>query len=356
MQDAENVLLPEGSRFYKLCVLMGPGITVSLAFMDPGTISGEIDAGICSGYSLLWLVLFCSLSGYFFQSLAVRLGVVTRTIYIGKSLAENISVLYPNEYTFLLWLSIEIAIISADMQMVLGFAIALNILFGWSLWVGMVLGVINTLSILALQIYSKRVLEAVFGGLMLVILGCFLVHAISVKVSLSSILTGSLIPTIPKGSGEAAVGLIGALVLPFNLYLHSSLVLTREVRPRTSHNIQELMDILNLETWICMMITVIVNISIVSIFAELKDSHSNLDLITAGSAFDATGEILWGYGLLAAGCSASMTVTLSGQYVMQGFWKLEISGWKRTLLTRSLAIAPSLLLPVFIDLSKICKI
>lgn len=351
MQDLEHVLLPQGSILYKLLICMGPGITVSLAFMDPGTISGEIDAGIYSGYSLLWLVVFCSVSGYYFQSLAIRLGVVTE-----KSLAENIAELYPYEYTFLLWISIEVAIISADMQMVLGFAIALNILIGWNLWVGMVVGVVNTLSILMIQMYGKRLLEIVFGGLMLVIVSCFLLHAITLKVSLGSIIQGTLVPYISKEAGEAAVGLVGALVLPFNLYLHSSLVLTRKVHPRDLHGISDLIQVLSLETWICMILTVIVNISIVSIFAELKDTHSSLNLMTAGEAFDALGATLWGLGLLAAGCSASLAVTLAGQHVLQGYWKLEISGWKRTLLTRSLAIAPSLLLPALIDLNKICNI
>lgn len=207
------------SQFFKY---VGPAFLISMAILDPGNISGDIALGQMTGFRLLWLLVVAGVLCYQYQSIAIKLGV-----YTGKDLASLCKIYYTREWCVFLWIMSEIALLAADTQEVLGTAIALNIMFGLNLYTGIIVSLIIAFGLLQLQQYKQQLFEAVFGIFILVMASCFAFNFFSMKHSYTDIFLG-LIPFMKISDLPYGVSLLGAVLMPQNLFLHSALVLTRK--------------------------------------------------------------------------------------------------------------------------------
>ncbi|KAF2291367.1 hypothetical protein GH714_023312 [Hevea brasiliensis] len=294
----------------KFLSYVGPGFLVSLAYLDPGNLETDLQAGADHGYELLWVILIGLIFALIIQSLAANLGVST-----GKHLSELCKAEYPKYVKLCLWLLAEIAVIAADIPEVIGTAFSLNILFHLPLWVGVLCTGLSTLVLLGLQRYGVRKLEMLIAMLVFVMAGCFFVEMVHVKPPATQVIKGM---SVPKLSGQAATGdaiaLMGALVMPHNLFLHSALVLSRKV-PNSVRD-QRCLPLLPHREWIC------------------------------NNVLGKSSSTLYAIALLASGQSSAITGTYAGQYVMQGFLDLKMRKWIRNLVTRCIAITPSLIVSI----------
>lgn len=271
----------------------------------------------------------------------MRVGVVT-----GKQLAEVCRDQFHGWTRYALWLEIELAIIGSDIQEVLGSAIALNILSGIPLWLGVVLTGLDTFFVLLIERMGVRKLEFVFGALIVLLSLAFFVVFGMVGPSWGAILEGIVVPTVPAGSVEQAVGTLGAVVMPHALFLHSAMVQSRKVDRTSKKAVDEAVYYFTLESASALLMSFFINMAVVAVFAHSFLGDTTIGLQNAGSALanglgSKAGKYIWAIGILAAGQSSTMTGTWAGQFVMQGFLKLQIAQWKRTLLTRSIAIVPA---------------
>lgn len=305
--------------------------------------------------TLLWIILLASAAALVIQSLAANLGVVT-----GKHLAEHCRKEYPPVPNFILWILAEIAIVACDIPEVIGTAFALDMLFGIPLWIGVLITGLSTLILLLLQQYGVRKLEIFIAFLVLTIAACFFVEMKYAKPKASEVINGLFVPQL-KGNGATglAISLLGAMVMPHNLFLHSALVLSRKI-PRSVTGIKEACRFYLLESGFALMVAFLINVSVISVSGAVcssgnlnaKDQESCKDLDLNKASFLLNNVLgnwsskLFAIALLASGQSSTITGTYAGQYVMQGFLDLRLKPWIRNFLTRSLAIVPSLIVAI----------
>ena len=324
---------------------IGPAILISIAYIDPGSLSGDLEAGTSGHYQLLWVLLCSSCYGLFFQIVSSRVGTVT-----GCDLSTLCSKSFRKWVSVLLWIFCEVGIMGSDIQQVIGSAIAMNILFGIPLWVGALITIIDALIILFASSYGMKALECVLAGSLLCICGCFMANLIMTNPDVPELLLSCVYPRIPANSIIKAVALVGSNLTPHNIYLHSSLVQTREIDHRNRYAVKEALMYFYTEASLMMMVAFIINLTVLGTFAVFPGK--TLGLMTAGDAlegsFGPAGKYIWAVGLICSGQSATLTGTLAGQYVMQGFVHIRVSKFMRSLITRSLAIIPSILVVMFV--------
>jgi manganese transport protein len=327
----------------KLFAFLGPAYLVSVGYMDPGNWATDIAGGSKFGYALLWVLLMSNMMALLLQSLSARLGVVRQL-----DLAQASRSSYHPVVNFCLWILAEIAIAACDLAEVLGMAIGLQLLFGLPLIWGVSLTVLDTLLLLVLQSYGMRKIEAFIIGLVAIIGISFLMEMIWAKPAVGELMKG-FIPSLP--SDEAlyiAIGIIGATVMPHNLYLHSSLVQTRRI-DTSEKGIWSAIKYNFIDSAIALNAAFFVNSAILILAAstffragmfevsDIQDSYKFLAPLTGTN----WASLLFGVALVAAGQSSTITGTLAGQIVMEGYLNIRIAPWLRRLITRLIAIIPA---------------
>ena len=341
-----TINIAEKSGFWKkLFAFAGPAYLVSVGYMDPGTWATDIAGGSQFGYKLLWVLVMSNFMALLLQSLAARLGLVT-----GLDLAQASRTTYPRIVNFFNWLLAEIAIASCDLAEVIGMAIGLQLLFHLPILTGVSITAFDTIIILLLQKHGIRKMEAFILVLIATIGLAFIAELMFAKPNGSELIKG-FIPSIPNNDAlYIAIGIIGATVMPHNLYLHSSLVQTRKI-DRTPKGIKEAIKFNLIDTNIALNIALFVNAAILILAAaaffssghnevsDIQDAHRLLNDILGSRV----APVLFAIALIAAGQSSTLTGTLSGQIVMEGYLNLRIQPWLRRLITRLIAIVPALI-------------
>jgi manganese transport protein len=329
----------------KALAFMGPAYLVSVGYMDPGNWATDIAGGSKFGYALIWVLLMSNLMALLLQSLSARLGLVRQL-----DLAQASRSTYSRPVNFCLWILAEIAIAACDLAEVLGMAIGLQLLFGLPLIWGVSLTVLDTLLLLLLQSYGMRKMEAFIIALVAIIGGAFVVEMVLAKPEMSELVKG-FVPSLPGDEAlYIAIGIIGATVMPHNLYLHSSLVQTRRINT-SERGVWSAIKYNFIDSAIALNAAFFVNAAILVLAAstffkaglhevsDIQDAHRFLaDLLGTELA-----PILFGVALVAAGQSSTITGTLAGQIVMEGYLNLRIAPWLRRIITRLIAIVPAVL-------------
>ena len=332
----------------------GPAYLVSVGYMDPGNWATDLAGGSKFGYSLIWVLLMSNLMALLLQGLAARLGIVR-----GRDLAQANRETYPKVVNIMLWVLAEIAIAACDLAEVLGMAIGIQLLTGLPLIWGVSITVLDTFLLLYLQKLGMRKMEAFIITLVGIVAVCFLIQIILAKPAAAEMAMG-LIPTFPgKEALYIAIGIIGATVMPHNLYLHSALVQTRKIN-RTDKGIKQALKFSMIDTTVALNIAFLVNAAILilaaTIFfktgnsqvAEIKEAHRLLPGFLGNLA-----PILFAVALIAAGQSSTITGTLAGQIIMEGYLRLRINPIMRRLITRLLAIIPALIVIIIYGESEV---
>lgn len=327
----------------KLFAFIGPAYLVSVGYMDPGNWATDIAGGSQFGYKLLWVLLMSNLMALLLQTLSARLGLVR-----GLDLAQASRATYHPVVNFFNWFLAEIAIAACDLAEVIGMAIGLQLLFDIPLLAGVSITVGDTLLLLVLQRYGIRKMEAFILVLIATIGFAFIAELIFAQPDGVELIKG-FVPSIPNNEAlYIAIGIIGATVMPHNLYLHSSLVQTRKI-DKTSKGIREAIKFNFIDTFIALNLALFVNAAILILAAaaffnsgltevsEIQDAHRLLDNVLGNKLAPA----LFAIALIAAGQSSTLTGTLSGQIVMEGYLNLRIQPWLRRLITRLIAIVPA---------------
>ncbi|KAG2665948.1 hypothetical protein I3843_15G028900 [Carya illinoinensis] len=334
---------------------VGPGFLVSLAYLDPGNLETDLQAGASHGYELIWVVLIGLVFALIIQSLAANLGVST-----GKHLSELCKAEYPKYVKYCLWLLAEAAVIAADIPEVIGTAFGLNILFHIPVWTGVLITGLSTLLLLGLQRYGVRKLELLIAVLVFIMAACFFGEMSYVKPPAEGVLKGMFIPKL-KGQGATgdAIALLGALVMPHNLFLHSALVLSRKIPPSV-RGINDACRYFLIESGFALFVAFLINVAVVSVSGavcsadNLTDDSANrcndLNLNSASfllkNVLGRSSSTIYAIALLASGQSSTITGTYAGQFIMQGFLDLKMKKWTRNLMTRCIAITPSLIVSI----------
>ncbi|KAG6483751.1 hypothetical protein ZIOFF_060405 [Zingiber officinale] len=358
---------------------VGPGFLVSLAYLDPGnckhlshspnafvwltllmfltfvTVETDLQAGADHRYELLWVILIGLIFALIIQSLSANLGVTT-----GRHLAELCKAEYPVLVKYCLWLLAELAVIAADIPEVIGTAFALNILFHVPVWAGVLVTGLSTLLLLGLQRFGVRKLELFISLLVFVMAACYFGELSYVKPPATEVIKGLFVPRL-KGNGATgdAISLLGALVMPHNLFLHSALVLSRKTPPSVK-GINDACRYFLLESGFALFVALLINIAVVSVSGTVcaatnlsaadADRCSDLTLNSASfllrNVLGKSSSIVYGISLLASGQSSAITGTYAGQYIMQGFLDIKMRIWVRNLMTRCIAICPSLVVAI----------
>ncbi|KAK2659451.1 hypothetical protein Ddye_005984 [Dipteronia dyeriana] len=335
----------------KFLTFVGPGFLVSLAYLDPGNLETDLQAGASHGFELLWVVLIGMIFALIIQSLAANLGVST-----GNHLSELCKAEYPIFVKYCLWLLAELAVIAADIPEVIGTAFALNILFNIPVWVGVLLTGLSTLLLLGLQKYGVRKLEMLIAVLVFVMAGCFFGEMSYVKPPAAGVLKGMFIPKLTgQGATGDAIALLGALVMPHNLFLHSALVLSRKV-PNSVRGINDACRFFLIESGLALLVAFLINVAVISVSGtvcsdpNLSDQCSNITLNSASfllqNVLGKSSSTIYAIALLASGQSSAITGTYAGQFIMQGFLDMRMKKWLRNLMTRCIAIIPSLVVSI----------
>ncbi|WP_434077878.1 Nramp family divalent metal transporter [Pseudomonas aeruginosa] len=338
----------DASPLRKLALFVGPGLLVSVGYMDPGNWATAIEAGSRFGYALLFVVVLASFSGMLLQSLCSRLGIAT-----GRDLAQLSRERYRPGVARGQWLLAELSIVATDLAEVLGAALAFHLLLGVSITTGVVLTAFDTLIVLALQGANFRRLEAIVLGLIATIGACFFVELVLIGPYWPDVAAGLRPSWDTLNSQEPlylAIGILGATVMPHNLYLHSSVVQTR-VSGADVASKRSAIRFSRLDTIGSLSLALLVNAAILILAAaafhgsghtevvEIQDAYHLLDPLVGG----ALASFLFGFALLAAGQSSTFTGTIAGQVVMEGFLRAKIPCWQRRLITRGLALVPALI-------------
>ncbi len=344
-----SVAVPAGLSFWKkLFLFAGPGLLVSVGYMDPGNWATDIEAGSRFGYSLLSIVLFSSLAAIVLQCLSLRVGLVAE-----KDLAQLCRDRYAKPTRLTLWIFAEIAIVACDIAEVLGSALAFKLLFGCSMITGIAITALDTVIILGLKGRGFRQVEAIVLGLIMTIAICFFAELVMIGPHWPDVFAG-FIPRLQTFAHQEpwylAVGILGATVMPHNLYLHSSIIRTRN-NGRSTKNIRESLQLGTIDTVTSLSLAFLVNAAILilassafhqtghGVVTSIDDAYHLLDPIVGGSL----ASLLFGVALLASGQSSTFTGTIAGQILLEGFLNLKIPCWKRRVITRALALLPAML-------------
>ncbi|KAF8411746.1 hypothetical protein HHK36_004304 [Tetracentron sinense] len=320
-----------------------------------GPVETDLQAGANHRYELLWVILIGLIFALIIQSLAANLGVST-----GKHLSELCKAEYPIYVKYCLWLLAEIAVIAADIPEVIGTAFALNILFHIPLWAGVLITGLSTLLLLGLQKYGIRKLEILIAVLVFIMAGCYFGELSYVKPPASGVLKGMFIPKLNgQGATGDAIALLGALVMPHNLFLHSALVLTRKI-PQSVHGVNDACRYFLIESGFALFVAFLINVAVISVSGavcsaenlsqENSDRCGDLTLNSASfllkNVLGRSSSTVYAIALLASGQSSTITGTYAGQYIMQGFLDIKMRKWARNLMTRCIAITPSLIVAI----------
>jgi manganese transport protein len=344
-----SVPVPRALGFWrKLLAFSGPGYLVAVGYMDPGNWATDLAGGSAFGYTLLSVILLSNLMAILLQSLCARLGIVT-----GRDLAQACRDHCSKPVALSLWVLCEIAICATDLAEVIGSAIALNLLFKIPLVIGVCITVLDVFLILYLQNKGFRYIEAVVLGLISVIGGCFFLEILFSRPDVRELLGGFLLKTEIVRNPEmlyVAIGILGATVMPHNLYLHSSIVQTRKYE-QTEAGKREALKFATLDSTVALMFALFINASILIVaaatfhkqgrtdIAEIQDAHLMLSPMlgvpVAGTIF--------ALALLASGQNSTLTGTIAGQIVMEGFLNIRMRPWLRRLITRGIAIVPAVI-------------
>jgi manganese transport protein len=340
-----TVALPIGPTFWRrMFAFAGPAYMVSVGYMDPGNWATDLEGGSRFGYQLLWVLLMSNLMAVLLQTLSARLGIVT-----GRDLAQACRDAYPRPVTLGLWVLCEIAIAACDLAEVLGTAIGLNLLFGVALTTGVVVTALDVFVLLTLQKFGIRKMEGFIFALILTIGACYVLEVALAKPAWGALAAG-FVPRI--GSAEAlyvAIGILGATVMPHNLYLHSALVQTRRV-PATPEGKQLATRYNLVDSAIALNCAFFVNAAILVLSAatfhrggivvtEIQQAHQLLAPLLGTSL----ASLAFAIALVCAGQSSTITGTLAGQVVMEGFLRFQMRPWLRRLITRAVAIVPAVI-------------
>lgn len=328
----------------KLFAFLGPAYLISVGYMDPGNWATDIAGGSQYGYKLIWVLLMSNLMALLLQSLCARLGIVS-----GRDLAQASKETYSPAVNFLLYILAEIAIAACDLAEVLGMAIGLQLLFDIPLIWGVCITVLDTFLLLFLINQGMRKMEAFILALVAIIGVAFVIEMVLAEPSIGGIVSGFK-PSIPDSTAlYIAIGIIGATVMPHNLYLHSSLVQTRKFE-RTEKEMRKAIKFNFIDTAIALNLAFFVNAAILVLaaatffkhgmyeVAEIQDAHHFLESILGTKL----APLMFAIALIAAGQSSTLTGTLAGQIVMEGYLNLRIQPWLRRVITRLIAIAPAL--------------
>ena len=322
---------------------LGPAYLISVGYMDPGNWATDLEGGSRDGYALLWVVGLSSLMAVFLQTLCVRLGLAS-----GRDLAQACRDRYPRRASLILYGLAEVAIVACDVAEVIGSAVALSLLFGLDLRAGVVLTGFDVLLLLGLMRFGMRKIEAVVIVLVATIFVAFAAELFWARPDLGAAAQGLFVPSLPGDrSLLIGVGILGATVMPHNLYLHSSIVNGRAAEIR-----REGVRMATIDTVVALTGAFLVNAAILMLAAaafhpigkivtQLEDAHRLLVPLLGGAA-----STLFAVGLLASGQSSTLTGTMAGQVVMEGFTDLKVRPWARRLVTRLLAIVPAMLIVI----------
>ncbi|XP_044475831.1 metal transporter Nramp2-like [Mangifera indica] len=343
----------------KLWLFTGPGFLMSIAFLDPGNLEGDLQSGAIAGYSLLWLLMWATIMGLLIQLLSARVGVAT-----GRHLAELCRDEYPNWARYLLWFMAEVALIGADIQEVIGSAIAIQILSNGvlPLWAGVLITASDCFLFLFLEQYGVRKLEAVFAVLIATMALSFAWMFGDTQPSGKELLLGILVPRLSTRTIRQAVGVVGCVIMPHNVFLHSALVQSRNIDPNKKGRVQEALNYYSIESSIALLVSFVINLFVTTVFAKGfygTQQADGIGLVNAGQYLQEKyggGYLpilyIWGVGLLAAGQSSTITGTYAGQFIMGGFLNLRVKKWLRALITRSCAIVPTIIVALIFNTSE----
>jgi manganese transport protein len=337
-----------GATLRKTLGWFGPGYLVAVGYMDPGNWATDIAAGSAYGYELLFIVLLSSLMAMVLQTLAAKLGIAT-----GLDLAEACRRRYSRPVVIGLWLLCEFAIIACDLAEVIGAAIALKLLFGLPLIGGILLTSIDVLLILALQKSGFRKIETFAITLVATVALCFAIELVFARPQFGAIV-GGMVPharlITDPGLLYLGIGIVGATVMPHNLYLHSSLVKSRAVN-RSDGDKREALRFAIIDSNIALSLAFLVNAAILILAASSFHSHGHTDVASIEDAYcllspllgTAAASTLFAIALLASGQNATMTGTMAGQIVLEGFTDLHMAPWVRRSVSRLLAVVPAII-------------
>jgi len=343
---------PTGPLWRKVIAFLGPGYLVAVGYMDPGNWATSLASGSKFGYALLTVALLSNMIAILLQSLCARLGIAS-----GRDLAQACRDAFPRAVSWPLWVLAELAICATDLAEVIGTSIGLNLLLGIPLEIGVLITALDVFIILWLQNLGFRWIEAFVVTLLGVIATCFAIQIAMANPDWGEVIRGFAPTTYVITNPEMlylALGLLGATVMPHNLYLHSGVVQTRRFGDTAAER-REAIKLASIDSTIALMFALLINASILILAAatfnragqtdvvELDQAHSFLAPLL-GSALAPT---LFGIALLSCGLNSTVTVTLSGQIVMEGFLDIRLPGWARRLITRAIAIVPAAIVTVW---------
>jgi manganese transport protein len=348
-ENHRTVPIPKGLGFWrKLFAFSGPGFLVAVGYMDPGNWATDIEGGSRFGYTLLSVIFISNLMAILLQSLCLKLGIVT-----GRDLAQACRDHYSKPVSIFLWVTCEIAICACDLAEVIGSAIALQLLFGIPLVYGVCITGLDVLVVMYLSHLGFRYLEALVVVLIFTIGGCFLAEIIFSKPDLSGVL-GGFLPRFGILRNPdmlyVGIGILGATVMPHNLYLHSSIVQTRKYE-QNSEGKAEAIKFASIDSTLALMLALFINAAILIVAAAvfhaagktvkgIEDAYQLLSPMLGTTA----ASIIFALALLASGQNSTLTGTLAGQIVMEGFMNIRLRPWLRRLITRLLAIVPAVII------------
>ena len=358
-----TIPVPGGTgRFWqKMGAFAGPGYLVAVGYMDPGNWATDLAGGSAFGYTLLSVILLSNIMAMVLQALSAKLGIVT-----GRDLAQACRAHYSRSVSLALWVLCELAIVACDLAEVIGTAIALQLLFGIPLVWGVCLTALDVLLILLLQQHGFRKLEAFIIALLIIIAGCFAFELALSQPSISAI-AGGLVPTTEIISNPAmlyiAIGILGATVMPHNLYLHSSIVQTRRIDQSPAGK-REAIKFATLDSTIALSLALFINASILILAASTFHVAGRTDVAEIQHAYElltpmlgvGIASTLFAIALLASGQNSTITATLAGQIVMEGFLNIRLPAWQRRLITRLLAIVPAVIVASIYGVSGTAKL
>src|SRR5579872_3680010 len=344
-----SVPIPEGAGFWrKLFAFAGPGYLVAVGYMDPGNWATDLAGGARFGYTLLSVIMVSNLMAILLQAMAARLGIAS-----GRDLAQACRDTYSRPTTIVLWILCEIAIAACDLAEVIGAAIALNLLFHLPLLWGVVLTALDVLIVLFLQHRGFRYVEALVVALICLIAGSFAIELWLSRPELIGVGAGfipRLVVLRDPSMLYIAIGILGATVMPHNLYLHSSIVQTRKYSDTASGK-EEAIRFASIDSAVALMFALFINAAILIMAAATFHGTGHQDVAEIGDAYQllspllgtTMASVLFAVALLCSGQNATLTGTLAGQIVMEGFINLRLRPWLRRLITRLIAIVPAVI-------------